>query len=209
MNDDLTLYAYPFRSRAERVLWVLDELGFRYRLLRVSPFVNDRPNPELLRLNPDGKVPILIHDGKIFLESLAIMEYLNSISQTRPLIPTETDHQYDFRRLLHYGLTEMEPYLWLAEQANGPLKQFYHWPAGVYEESISRVEKSCRAVTGFLTNGDYLVKSGFSIADIYYYHVLTWAMQHGIQHAPEIENYLCRLENRDSFPASMYWKANV
>ena len=206
MSNSITLYAYPSRSRAERILWLLKELEFEFDLVRLNPFKGGRVNPELLRLNPEGKVPILIHNGKVLLESLAIMEYLNSISKSASLVPFNIEINYDFRKKLHYGLTEIEPYLWLAEQAKGPLSRYYSWPDGVYEESISRVVKSCKVVKTFLVNGQIL-ESGFSIADIYYYHVLTWAKQHGIEHHIEIENYLSQLEKRKAFPSEMYWKS--
>ena len=204
MTSGITLYAYTFRSRAERVLWVLRELDFEFDLVRLNPFEGDHLNPEISKLNPDGKVPILLHNGKILLESLAIMEYLNSISKTKALVPADEESNYDFRRKLHYGLTEIEPYLWLAEQSEGPLNKYYNWPDGVYEESIARVDNSCKAVKAFLV-GSYYLGNGFSIADIYYYHILTWAKQHGIEHDQEIEDYLLHLEERESFPGEMHW----
>ena len=206
MNINLTLYAYPFRSRAERVLWTLKELDLDVKVVRLSPFVDNQINPELLKLNPEGKVPVLIHNDKVLLESLAIMEYLNSLSVDCNLIPIETANLYEFRRILHYGLTEIEPYLWLAEQAEGPLSNLYHWPNGVYKESIDRVGISCKVVESFLDQNNYLINGKFTIADIYYYHILTWAKQHGIFHAVKIENYLSQLETRRSFPKEMHWK---
>jgi len=207
MTGGITLYAYPFRSRAERVLWALKDLEFEFTVVRLNPFEGEQINPEILKLNPDGKVPILVHDGVIFLESLAIMEYLNSISINKHLVPSEVTIHYDYHKKLHYGLTEIEPYLWLAEQSKGPLRKFYHWPEGVYEESISLVARNCKVVKTFLACEQHMITCGFSMADIFFYHILTWAKQHGIQHDPKIENYLDHLEKRESFPNEMYWKS--
>ena len=149
------------------MLWVLKELNLQYKIIRINPFEQESIHPEILKLNPDGKVPILVHDGKILLESVAIMEYLDSISQTGGLVPHTKQVNYEFRYKLHYGLTEIEPYLWLAEQANGPLSNCYHWPSGVYPESIKRIKHGCPRVQTFITNSNYLLESGFSIADIY------------------------------------------
>lgn len=206
MKDTIRLYAYTFRSRAERVLWTLKELEIDVTVVRINPFKEGEVERVLQPLNPDAKVPVLVHNGEVMLESLAIMEYLNAISESKHLVPLEADSNYALRRKLHYGLTEIEPYLWLVEQANGPLSQHYHWPTGVYEESIHRVEQSCKAVKEFIVNEQHMLEQGFSMADIYYYHVLTWAKQHGIEHDSIIENYLLHLEQRDAFPAEMYWK---
>lgn len=205
--SNITLYAYTFRSRAERVLWVLKELNLPHRIIRINPFEHDHINPEILALNPDGKVPILVHDKNILLESLAIMEYLNGISQTGGLVPHDNETCYQFRKKLHYGLTEIEPYLWLAEQSNGPLANYYYWPSGVYQESINRVKTSCRKVQQFVTDEYFMLENGFSIADIYFYHILTWAKQHGVEHDSKLEYYLQTLENRPAFPKAMYWKS--
>ena len=205
-SSELTLYAYPFRSRAERVLWAIQELGLNCNVIRIKPFVGDGPNPELLKINPDGKVPVLIHGEKALTESLAIIEYLNSISGNAKLVPVTQDSIYDFRNKMHYGLTEIEPYLWFSEQAGGPLKRFYNWPQDIYPESINRVLRASKSVSAFIVDNAYLSEVGFTMLDIYYYHILTWAKQHGIEHSADIEEYLNRLEKRETFPKEMYWK---
>jgi len=206
MNELITLYGYTFRSRAERVLWVLEELQLEYEIIRVNPFDKSEIKSKFLSLNPEGKVPILKHGDKILTESLAIMEYLVLLENRVDLLPKDAVGVYEFRKKIHYILTEIEPYLWLAEQSKGPLKALYNWPEGVYEEGIRRADNSCKKVSTFLVGGAYLLEGGFSIADIYSYHVLTWMKQHGIEHDEVIEKYLLNLEKRASFPSSMYWK---
>jgi glutathione S-transferase len=186
-------------------LWALHELNLKFNLVRINPFESDYVDPQILKLNPDGKVPILVHEGKVLLESLAIMEYLNSIAKGGGLVPYEKESNYVFRRRLHYGLTEIEPYLWLAEQSKGPLRKYYSWPQGVYEESINRVRESSKVVETYVAPSGYMLETGFSIADIYYYHILTWAKQHEIGHAPKVEFYLEQLEKRKAFPKQMHW----
>ena len=136
------------------------------------------------------------------------MEYLNSIPTNGQLVPDNKEINYNFRKILHYGLTEIEPYLWLAEQAKGPLSNYYHWPNSVYEESIRRAAKSSKAVASYISDSGYILENGFSLADIYYYHILTWAKQHNVQHEPATEHYLARLEQRKYFPQEMNWKHN-
>ena len=127
--DELVLYAYTFRSRAERVLWTLRELAMPHRVVRLDPFGGATRTAEFLQLNPAAKIPVLVHGERVLTESIAIMEYLNDISASRHLIPKGAADNSRFRRILHFGLTELEPYLWLADQA-GRLKQIYRWPDG-------------------------------------------------------------------------------
>ncbi len=58
-------------SRALRVLWMMEELGLEYEHLAHMP-----QSKEMLDINPSGKVPALHVDGKIILDSVAIMQFL-------------------------------------------------------------------------------------------------------------------------------------
>ncbi|MCU9839653.1 MULTISPECIES: glutathione S-transferase family protein [Ruegeria] len=59
-------------------------------------------DPDFLRRNPAGKVPVLKLDGRMLAESAAICEY---IEETRPdpaLMPKDTDGRYEVRRLVSW-----------------------------------------------------------------------------------------------------------
>ena len=64
-------------SRSHRVLWLLEELELPYRLVNYQrdPKVLLAP-PELRRVHPLGKSPVLEDDGRVLAESGAILEYL-------------------------------------------------------------------------------------------------------------------------------------
>jgi len=64
-------------SRSQRILWLLEELGVPYELViyrrdkatRLAP-------PELKKIHPLGKSPVITDDGEVIAESGAIIEYL-------------------------------------------------------------------------------------------------------------------------------------
>lgn len=190
----VTLYAYTFRSRAERILWLLNELDVEYQVIRVTP-------KEIKKYNPSGKVPAIEHNGELYTESLAIMEYLVSLTSRTDLIPVEKNEIYQFRNFIYYLLSEVESYLWVAQQASG-LKAFYSWPEGTYAESMLRVTNNIKLLYTQLSNAGY-VCSNFTIADIYAYHVFTWSQSHGLVLPESVLQYLKNLENRSSFPIEM------
>lgn len=201
-NNKFTLYAYTFRSRAERVLWTLCECDLPYVVVRLDITKGETHTPEFLSLNPSGKIPVLVHGDEVFTESVAIMEYLNDITQ-RGLMPREPKALYQYRKVVHYGLTEIEPYLWLSEQARR-LKRLYTWPEGTYEEAINRVNESLQIVPQWLEGNGYIGGDAFTLADIYYYHLLTWATQHeGVEAPAGVGDYLHKLEQRAAFPQDM------
>ena len=47
----------------------------------------DQFDPEYLKLNPNGVVPTLVHDGQVLIESTVINEYLDDTFKERPLMP--------------------------------------------------------------------------------------------------------------------------
>jgi glutathione S-transferase len=64
-------------SRSQRVLWLLEELKLPYQVQRYQrdPKTMLAP-PELRRVHPLGKSPVIVEDGHVLAESGAILEYL-------------------------------------------------------------------------------------------------------------------------------------
>ena len=56
-------------------------------------------NPEFMRRNPAGKVPVLRINGLTLSESQAICEYLEETIPNPPLLPKEADRRFEVRRL--------------------------------------------------------------------------------------------------------------
>ena len=73
----LTLYDYLPSQNAWKVRQMLTHLGRPYRTVAVSIFEGEGRVPEILKLNPSGKVPIIVEDdGQALAESNAILAYL-------------------------------------------------------------------------------------------------------------------------------------
>jgi glutathione S-transferase len=74
----------PFSIRVE---WALDLKGIEYEYIEEDIY---NKSPLLLDLNPVyKKVPVFIHNGEPVLESLLIIEYIDEISKTNPLLPQD------------------------------------------------------------------------------------------------------------------------
>ena len=71
----LTFYYSP-QSSASPVHWTLEELGIPYEKVKIDLKANQQKQPEYLKLNPNGRVPLLVHDGVPIFESAAIQLYL-------------------------------------------------------------------------------------------------------------------------------------
>lgn len=197
---DFGLYVYPFRSRAERVLWTLQELRFDY-WIEVIDF-EKRKYPDFLNLNPDAKIPVLVREGRIYTESLAIMDYLNDIHPEKPLMPRDAESIYQVRKVISYILTEFESYLWICQQKMHP-QMGYQWVDGVETEALKRVKAAATAIFGWIKDSAHIAACDFTLADIYAYHVLSWAAQIGLTLPVHVKTYLDRLSARPAFPERM------
>ena len=81
----LELYHFgPVANSLTPLLCLLEKgLPFENRLLNSRLW--EHHSPEFQRLNPEGMVPILVHDGKVVRESTVINEYLDSVFPEVPL----------------------------------------------------------------------------------------------------------------------------
>ena len=72
----LKLYVAP--ATCARVATIgLEEIGVPFETELVRTSVNQQKSPEYLKINPRGKVPALLIDGKPLTENVAILSWLN------------------------------------------------------------------------------------------------------------------------------------
>lgn len=195
----IQLYGYLGRSRSERVLWALMELGLPYEMERLD--FKDVQNGKLSSLNPSQKVPVLTHNGKSFTESVAIIQYLNSLAGNS-IIPDDPEKRYQYDNRLFFLVTEFEPYLWVADQ-DSFLSHRYTWPEGTTSSCKTAIARGMDQISAWLVASEYLANNAFSAVDILAYHLITWARLYGQVIPPHVESYLQRLEARDNFPETM------
>ncbi|HEX2764190.1 MAG TPA: glutathione S-transferase [Allosphingosinicella sp.] len=97
-------------SRSQRVLWLLEELDLPYEVRR---YERDRKTmlapPELRRVHPLGKSPVVEDDGLVLAETGAIVEYLVDKAGGRLGPPSDRDGALRYRHFLHYAEGSMMP----------------------------------------------------------------------------------------------------
>jgi glutathione S-transferase len=103
-------------SRAQRVLWLLEELGVPYEIKRYQrdPATMLAPN-SLKAIHPLGKSPVISDDGTTVAESGAIIEYLldrYGQGRLRPAPGTEEHVRYLY--FLHYAEGSLMPLVLVA-----------------------------------------------------------------------------------------------
>jgi glutathione S-transferase len=71
----LVFYRAP-HSTASLTELVLEELGTPHEVVSLDIQKGDTKKPEFVKLNPNAKVPLIVHDGTVLWESAAITMYL-------------------------------------------------------------------------------------------------------------------------------------
>lgn len=86
----LTLYHGLASTCSKKVRMCLaeKELDWDSQLVNLQKF--EQHDPDYLKLNPNGVVPTLVHDGRAITESTVIIEYIDDTFPERPLKPDDT-----------------------------------------------------------------------------------------------------------------------
>jgi glutathione S-transferase len=91
-------------SRSQRLLWLLEELGLAYEIVRYQRLEDMRAPPELRAIHPLGKSPVIIDNGNTIAESGAIIEYLiETYGQGRLIPPPKTPERLRYTYWMHYA----------------------------------------------------------------------------------------------------------
>ena len=75
-------------TRSIRVRWTLQELGVEFESIPINLLAGEHLQPKFLKINPAGKIPVLVDDDLILTESVAIVLYLADKYSNKGLIPT-------------------------------------------------------------------------------------------------------------------------
>lgn len=100
----MTLYDYTDCPFAQKVRIVLAEKDLSFDTVTVDLRQGQQHSEDFLKLNPFGKVPVLIDEGSVMYESSIIIEYLNDEYPHPPdLLPEDSGDRARVRMLADYA----------------------------------------------------------------------------------------------------------
>ena len=92
--------------------WTLQELGVDFEPIRVNLLAGEHHRPDFLKINPAGKIPVLVDGDLVLTESVAIVLYLAEKYAERGLLPAGIEARAQVNRWLLFAATELEQPLW-------------------------------------------------------------------------------------------------
>ncbi len=164
MLGQLKLYSYWRSSAAYRVRIALNIKNLEFELIPVHLVRNggEHRSAEFMELNPQGLVPVLTDGGRVFRQSMAIIEYLEEAYPDNPLLTAEIRGRARIRSLAQIVACDMHPlnnlrvlmYLEkeLGVKGNAKMDWYHYWLREGFEAFESMLTQS--PTTGEFCEGD-------------------------------------------------------
>ncbi len=96
------LYNAPQSTCSQRVRFVLNSKKLPFDEVKLNLLAGDQLKPDYLKLNPNGVVPTLDHDGQIVIDSNVITEYLDEVAPDASFTPEDPVKRARMRTLMHF-----------------------------------------------------------------------------------------------------------
>jgi glutathione S-transferase len=188
---DLKFYTNPM-SRGQTVRWMLEEVGQPYET-EILNYASTMKAEPYLSVNPMGKVPAIVHNGKVVTEVAAICCYLADAFPAAGLAP-DTKDRADYYRWIFFTSGPIEAAF--SNKAAGweptPERQRM-FGYGNYELAINTLEKA-------LTGKTYIAGERFTAADLFVGANVNFMLQFKLLEArPVFTDYAGRMTDRDAY----------
>jgi glutathione S-transferase len=219
----LSLYHYEPSANSMKPLLCLAEKGVEYESHYIDLHNFEQHSAEFVAINPNGQVPVLIHDGAIINESTVINEYLDEVFPEVRLVPenpvgraqmriwSKFVDEYFTPALSRIGWSILIPKI-AARLADGELdealkriplaEQRQKWLTAATEsfteeqlsEARRQVTVSIERMEGLLAERVWLAGSTYSLADVNSYSMVA-----------AVPRLVPEAMNEEKTPKSMAW----
>lgn len=184
------------KTRAGRVIWMLEELGQPYEVIPASP-----RDPEIAKLSPTGKVPVLTDGDLTVFDSAAILTYLAD-KHGALTFPLNSPERTRMVSVIAFALDDVEQPLWTAAKHSFALPEELRALDAVLPALHHEWSRAMTTLERLLGDGPHLMGEPFTIADIVVGHLGVWGRNAGFPAPPPaVADYLARVLGRPAWKA--------
>ena len=191
----LTIYHWEPNANSGKPVMAAFEKGVEFESRYTDLLSFDQHSPEYLKINPNGTIPAMVHDGVLVAESTAMMEYIDAAFAGPPLRPSDPFERWRMRWWCRFfdqfvgpsismfgwsffvgpSVRQRDPEELKARIERIPLKERrIAWSKAIYgtfspeemAESKRRIEFGVRHLEAALTERPWVAGQTFSLADI-------------------------------------------
>ena len=188
---NLKFYTNP-QSRGQTVRWMLEEIGQPYDT-EILGYGTSMKAAEYLAINPMGKVPAIVHNGKVVTEVAAICLYLADAFPDAGLAP-DTRDRADYYRWAFFTSGPVEAAFtakamgWEVPDGRAAMAGF-----GSYDAAMDTLEQA-------LTGKTYIAGDRFTAADLYVGAMVNFMLAFKLlEPKPAFTDYAARMTDRDAY----------
>lgn len=184
----IVLHHHPW-SRAANVVWMLEEVGVPYELRWVDIMSGKQKAPDVVSINPMGKLPTLVDGDAVVTESAAIGLYLADRYAYGKLSPkVEDPNRGAYFRWSFFAPSVIEP---------ATMAKAGKWEAKESQVGWGTYDSMIKSLHSAIEGKDFLLGKEFSMADVIFGGTLRYMlMVKSIEPTPVISGYVERLSAR-------------
>jgi len=184
------------KSRAFRVMWMLEELGQPYEHVPAAP-----RSDEARKYNPSGKIPALVDGDDVLTDSTAIMTYLADKhgSLTAPAGTPERARQ---DAMTFWLIDEFDAILWAAAKHSFIFPEEARVPE-IKDSLKAEFERAAKTLSERL-DGPFLMGDQITLPDLLAVHCINWSIGAQFPRVDDTLNLWAKsLRERPAFVAAM------
>jgi glutathione S-transferase len=161
-------------TRSLRARWTLQELGVDFEPIPVNLQKKEHQRPEFLKINPAGRIPVLVDGDIVVPESVAIVLYLGEKYPEKGLLPRDLRGRSQVLRWSLFAATELEQPLWRITRHRNLYPEADRSPADIalagrdFREMAAVLEAHLQARA-------FVAGDGVTVADFVMAYTLDWA----------------------------------
>lgn len=198
----MKLHWHPFSIIPWRIRIALREKNIACEEVTADVFTLKR-NPEFLRLNPFGQLPVLEDGPLVIAESIAILEYLEERHPDPPLLPRAPEARAIARQFMCWSTDYWPPAWkkWMAPRFPGAT-----WTDESVREGRAEIAAHLDVLAERLATREWLADT-YSLADICYAPLVLVLDRVGLESdlaaRPAVARWTARMRERPAVQASM------
>jgi glutathione S-transferase len=200
------VFYYAPMSSAVTAHWALEELGVPYEKVKIDLKARDQDRPAFLALNPNAKVPLLVHDGTPIFESAAIVLHLGeTFGVEKKLFPPPGLRRAEAFKWIVWGNVSLGEAVSRHQHNTSARIPAERHNAKAAEAAAVDVEKHLAILDAALEGKTWLVGDSFSLVDL---HLASWGAYTGMcgfdsKRWPRLDAWVKKCTSRPGFAVAM------
>ena len=207
------------QSRSFRIIWALEELDLDYNIQIYKRLPTFAAPPELRKIHPLGKSPILTTENDVIAESAVILDFLQeNYDDQKQFKPLAKQYLQQYNYWMHYAEGSLMPYLVMTLVVNSVPNRTPFLIRPVAKKIVSgikagflnpRIKEHIQYLEDYLSQHEYFAGDEFSFADVQMGFPLI-AMQERVGGShPNINAFIERIKVRPAYLRALMREQNL